>query len=122
MSTIKAVKPKLRVSAKYIGPIMELEAELSDRLQNLIFACNGTGKSFIARALRLLDPVENESGYEAEIPSILVSEEAENHQGTFGLFEGDECIGSIGISEASSGSLIIQPVRAWKRSDFVAHS
>ncbi|RPE72160.1 wobble nucleotide-excising tRNase [Pacificibacter maritimus] len=104
MSTIKAAKPKLRVSAKYIGPIMELEAELSDRPQHLIFARNGTGKSFMARALRLLDPVKNESEDEAEIPSILVSEEAVDHQGTFALFEGNECIGSIGLN-AHAGSV-----------------
>jgi wobble nucleotide-excising tRNase len=104
MNTINATKPKLRVRAKYIGPIMDLEAELSDRPQHLIFARNGTGKSFIARALRLLDPVENESEDEAEIPSILVSEEAVNHQGSFALFEGDECIGSIGLN-AHAGSV-----------------
>jgi len=98
MNIAKAAKPKLRVSAKYIGPIMELEAELSDRPQHLIFARNGTGKSFIARALRLLDPVENESEDETEVPSILVSEEAVDHQGTFALFEGDQCIGSIGLN------------------------
>jgi hypothetical protein len=98
MSTQKAEKPKLRVSAKHIGPIMELEAELSNRSQHLIFARNGTGKSFIARALRLLDPAANESEIEEDIPSILVSEEATNHQGTFGLFEGAQCIGSIGLN------------------------
>lgn len=98
MSAQKVEKPNLRVSAKHIGPIMELEAELSSRSQHLIFARNGTGKSFIARALRLLDPAANESETEEEIPSILVSEEATNHQGTFGLFEGAQCIGSIGLN------------------------
>ena len=48
-------KPKLRVSARYLGPVFSLDQELSDREQNLIFARNGTGKSFLSRALRYLD-------------------------------------------------------------------
>ena len=34
---------------------MSLDAPLSNNKQNLIFARNGTGKSFLARSLRLLD-------------------------------------------------------------------
>ena len=48
-------KPTLKISATHIGPIMSLDAPLSNNKQNLIFARNGTGKSFLARSLRLLD-------------------------------------------------------------------
>ena len=48
-------KPHLSIKAQHIGPIMKLDQTLSNRKQNLIFARNGMGKSFIARALRLLD-------------------------------------------------------------------
>ena len=104
MNATSPPKQKLRVSAKHIGPIMDLDAELSDGKQHLIFARNGTGKSFIARALRLLDPSLEQGEAEDEIPSILVSEEAVNGQGTFGLYEGEACVGSIGLN-AKSGTV-----------------
>ena len=98
MNTQSNQKPKLRIKAQHIGPIMSLDGELSDKSQNLIFARNGTGKSFLARSLRLLDenglhgvPIE-------EIPERLVSEEAANRQGTFSLWEGGVCIGGLGLN------------------------
>lgn len=97
-------KPKLRVAAKHIGPIMELDAELSDGRQHLMFARTGTGKSFIARALRLLDPASNERETEEEIPGLLVSEESISQQATFGLYEGEKCIGSIDLN-AKAGTV-----------------
>lgn len=45
-------KPKFEISAKYVGPIMSLDAELTKNAQNLIFARNGIGKSFLSRAFR----------------------------------------------------------------------
>lgn len=90
-------KPRLKISAKHIGPIMRLDAELSDNRQNLIFARNGTGKSFIARALRLLVPTEFSNEAEDAVPSILVSEESADQTGHFRLYEGETCIGGLGL-------------------------
>lgn len=98
MNTSASARPKLRVLANHIGPIMDLNADLSNGKQHLIFARNGTGKSFLARALRLLDPSTDESESEDQIPSLLVSEEAANGQGSFGLYEGDQCVGSIDLN------------------------
>lgn len=105
MNTSASARPKLRVLANHIGPIMELNADLSNSKQHLIFARNGTGKSFLARALRLLDPSTDESESEDQIPSLLVSEEAANGKGSFRLYEGDQCVGSIGLN-ARAGTVI----------------
>ena len=110
MNTIANARPKLRVLANHIGPIMDLNADLSNSKQHLIFARNGTGKSFLARALRLLDPSTDESVSEDQIPSILVSEEAANGEGRFGLYEGDQCVGSIDLNAGAGTVNRSQPV------------
>lgn len=97
-------KPRFKVRAKHIGPIMLLDAELSDNRQNLIFARNGTGKSFIARALRLLATAEDGGEAEETVPSILVSEESADQSGHFRLYEGDICIGGLTL-DAKQGSV-----------------
>lgn len=98
MNTPATPKPTLKISAKHIGPIMSLDAPLSNNKQNLIFARNGTGKSFLARSLRLLDESSLEGVTRDEMPELLVSEEAPNKQGTFLLYEDQNCIGSIGLN------------------------
>ena len=98
MSTLATPKPKLRVKAEYIGPIMKLDGLLSDEKQNLIFARNGTGKSFLARALRLLDETALDGVSRDEVANLLVSAESPNRQGSFQLFEDTICIGSIGLN------------------------
>ena len=85
----------LSINVRHIGPIMQMRQNLSDRKQNLIFARNGMGKSFIARALRLLDKSAFSSVDQSAIPDLLVSEEAPTGQGAFSLYEGDVCIGSF---------------------------
>jgi len=91
-------KPILKISARHIGPIMSLDASLSTNKQNLIFARNGTGKSFLARSLRLLDERALEGVAPQDMPELLVSEEATTKQGTFLLYEDEACIGSIGMN------------------------
>jgi len=81
---------------------MQLDHLLSDGKQNLIFARNGSGKSFIARALRHMDGKANTSIADIEIPNLLVSEEAETGKGHFKLFEGDAEIGGIELCIKSS--------------------
>ena len=85
----------LSINVRHIGPIMQMRQNLSDRKQNLIFARNGMGKSFIARALRLLDKAAFSSVDQSAIPDLLVSEEAPTGQGAFSLYEGEVCIGSF---------------------------
>ena len=75
---------------------MRLHGSLSDEKQNLIFALNGTGKSFIARSLRLFDKVAFSEMDPEKVPNVLVSEES-NGNGRFSLFEGDRCIGKIDL-------------------------
>lgn len=94
-------KPILKISARHIGPIMSLDAPLSENKQNLIFARNGTGKSFLARSLRFLDESALEGITPQEIPKLLVSEESSTKQGAFLLYENDVCIGSIDLNCAS---------------------
>ena len=95
MNTQALPRPELRMSAKYIGPIMNLDQNLSSLKQNLIFARNGTGKSFIARALRLLDPNAYSHVNQTELPNLLISEEATNGEGEFELYEDNSCIASL---------------------------
>lgn len=98
MNVPASPKPILKISARHIGPIMSLDASLSDNKQNLIFARNGTGKSFLARSLRLLDEGALEGVTPQDMPDLLVSEESSTKQGTFLLYEDDVCIGSIGLN------------------------
>ena len=91
-------RPLLSIRAQYIGPIMKLDQHLSNEKQNLIFARNGTGKSFIARALRMLDESVFPGQDQSEIPDLLVSEEAPAGQGSFALNEGDVCVGNLELN------------------------
>lgn len=85
--------PCFIIRASHLGPILSLtEGELSNKNQNLIFARNGTGKSFLARAFRYLDL----HGQKEKIPEAalnLVSEEAE--KGEFSFSQGSEILAEI---------------------------
>ena len=91
-------KPPLSIKAEYIGPIMKLDQQLSSENQNLIFARNGIGKSFMARALRSFDKSMLSPDEDSAISDLLVSEESPNGYGTFSLHEGDVTIGSLELS------------------------
>ena len=91
-------KLALRISAKHVGPIMKLDESLSSQNQNLIFARNGTGKSFIARALRLLDPTAYPGVPPTERPNLVVSDESTTGEGSFELYEGPTCIASLKLN------------------------
>ena len=49
-----APSPPFVLNAEFLGPVFSLNAELTKRAQNLIFARNGIGKSFLSRAFRYL--------------------------------------------------------------------
>ena len=86
-----------RISAKYIGPIFSMDGELTKRAQNLIFARNGTGKSFISRAFRCLDLYGQEIDV-LEFAEKLVSEESENGLGEFQFFRGTNQLGKLSLN------------------------
>ncbi len=94
------------MKAEHIGPIIKLDAELSPKKQNLIFARNGIGKSFIARSLRLFDQSVFSDEQKKEIPGWLVSEESSNGKGSFSLYEGNTCVGSLKLNTQAKSTNI----------------
>lgn len=93
----------LKLSAKYLGPVFSLDAEVTKRAQNLIFARNGTGKSFLSRALRYLDL----HGQGLEIPNAaqyLVSDESPDGKGEFSLCRGTTVLGTLQLEGHSNSA------------------
>ncbi|MCB1217075.1 AAA family ATPase [bacterium] len=73
----------MQITINHFGPINELDGQLSSRAQNLIYARNGTGKSFISRAFLYLDF----KGQDLEIenaPLDLISDESPIGSFSFG--------------------------------------
>ena len=87
----KEDKELYNINAKNLGPIHQLEDNLSASNQNLIFALNGTGKSFLARAFYYLDLYGQGKDIE-NAPLNLVSAEAK--KGEFSLKLDDKVLGS----------------------------
>jgi len=108
MNTQQSTRPILTIKAHSIGPIMSMDQKLSENKQNLIFARNGTGKSFIARALRLLDKAAVAEMDTTLLPDLLVSEESAG-KGSFGLFEGETCIGELSLDTKAKSVSISEP-------------
>lgn len=97
--------PPLKISAKHLGPIMALDGNLTKHAQNLIFARNGTGKSFLSRALRCFD--RHTLGLSLdEASKNLVSDESPDGTGTFSLKGGDTCNASIQFDRATGGCTV----------------
>jgi len=89
--------PEYEVSAEYLGPVFSLDSRLSKARQNLIFARNGTGKSFLSRAFRYLDL--HEQGELRENAAMnLISEESPDAKGAFSFRRGDTVMGSLALS------------------------
>ena len=100
MNTPKQPEKPLGIKAKHIGPIMTLDGVLSGRGQNLLFATSGTGKSFISRALRVLDSWSEEN--EKIDPADIVSEEGD--AGELALIEGNKEIAKL-IFDKKTGTV-----------------
>ena len=109
MNTPAKPKTPLRIKATHIGPIMGLQQDLSSEPQNLIFARNGTGKSFIARALRFFDHTVYSNYDQSKIPDLLVSQESENGKGSFHLYEGTTCVGGLELDTRSKNASRADP-------------
>ncbi|MEE4208975.1 MAG: AAA family ATPase [Parvularcula sp.] len=93
-----AANNRYRIKARCLGPIIGLDVQLSNRSQNLIFARNGTGKSFLARAFRCLDL--HGQGVEQDYASApLVSDEAPDGCGSFEVHRGEEKLGQLKLAK-----------------------
>lgn len=91
-------KPNFSVSARHLGPIFSLDGELTKHAQNLIFARNGTGKSFLSRALRYLD-LKNQGRDITDAAHNLVSDEAADGKGAFSFSRGTNAMGALQLEK-----------------------
>lgn len=98
MSTPKS--PSFSISAKFLGPIFGLEAELTGHRQNMIFARNGTGKSFLSRAFRCLD-IHKQGVTIDEAALNLVSDEASDGIGSLSFCQGTKRLGALDLKRKS---------------------
>lgn len=99
MST--APRPPLRLSATCLGPVAKLDATLSKNAQNLIYARNGTGKSFLTRALRYLD-LQAQGQDVSDAAFNLVSEESNDSQGSFSLIQGTTNLATLSLNHRAN--------------------
>lgn len=95
--------PPISISVRYLGPIFELDGELSKNKQNLIFARNGTGKSFLSRAYRCLDNGK-QNGDLSKSGLDLVSDESPNTKGIFSVSRGTSPLGSLSLEREKESS------------------
>lgn len=91
-------KPNLSISARYLGPIFSLDGELTKHAQNLIFARNGTGKSFLSRAFRYLD-LKGQDKDVADAAHNLVSDESGDGKGSFSFSRGTNAMGTLQLDK-----------------------
>ena len=91
-------KPTLTLSASFLGPVFSLQADLTKYAQNLVFARNGTGKSFLSRALRYLDL----HGQDEDITHAavnLTSDETPDGKGFFSISRGSNELGKLELDK-----------------------
>lgn len=92
----KAATDSLRLTATSLGPVAKLDATLSKYAQNLVYARNGTGKSFLTRALRYLD-LHAQGQDVSDAAFSLVAEEAIDSRGSFTLSRGSTSFGTLSL-------------------------
>ncbi|EEB83114.1 conserved hypothetical protein [Roseobacter sp. GAI101] len=91
-------KPPFLISARFLGPVFTFDGELTKESQNLIFARNGTGKSFISRAFRCLDLYGG--GVDViNAPRNLVSDESKDGKGQFSFSCGSKILGAMTLNK-----------------------
>ena len=98
-----APNPKFSISAQYLGPVFSLNGELTKNAQNLVFARNGTGKSFLSRAFRYLDLYGQGVALD-NAPRNLVSDESSDGKGAFSFGRGADAMGSLQLEKAGDQS------------------
>lgn len=92
-------KPKFSVSARYLGPVFTLDGELTKSNQNLVFARNGIGKSFLSRAFRYLDLYGQQEDVSGAALN-LVSDESTDGSGSFAFSRGTTAMGTLDLQKA----------------------
>lgn len=92
-------KSKFLLSARYLGPVFTLDGELTKNNQNLVFARNGSGKSFLSRAFRYLD-LHGQKQDIAKAAFNLVSDESIDGSGSFAISRGTSKKGTIALQKA----------------------
>ena len=88
--------PELAIKVRYLGPIISLDGELSARRQNVVFARNGAGKSFLSRGLRCLDLCRDDEDLD-RAARHLVSDESQDSNASLTVSRGSEIIGSLSL-------------------------
>lgn len=91
------------INAKNLGPVRSLNCELSRKRQNVVFARNGTGKSFLSRAFRYLD-LYGQGKPIADAQQQLVSDEAEDGSGEFEFGHDGHMLGSLTLKSGPKQS------------------
>ena len=89
---------KFMISAKYLGPVLLLDGELTKNAQNLVFARNGTGKSFLSRAFRYLDQHGQGKALD-DAARNLVSDESKDGEGSFAFSRGTNPMGTLRLEK-----------------------
>lgn len=97
--------PKFSITATYLGPIFTLNGELAKNAQNLVFARNGTGKSFLSRAFRYLDLYGQGASLESA-PRNLVSDESPDGRGAFSFGRGANIMGSLQLEKTADQTAV----------------
>lgn len=97
-------KPAFAISANFLGSVFSLDGELPKNAQNLIFARNGTGKSFLSRAFRYLDIHRQDKSLD-DTSRNLVSDESPNGKGAFSYSRGSDIMGSLNLDKAEDNAL-----------------
>ncbi|AVX06052.1 hypothetical protein MXMO3_03549 (plasmid) [Maritalea myrionectae] len=90
--------PAFAIKATYLGPIFSVDGELSKNAQNLVFARNGTGKSFLSRAFRYLD-LQGQGKEVSEAAFFLVSDESPDAKGSFLFSRGTSVLGTLQLEK-----------------------
>ncbi|WP_169566480.1 AAA family ATPase [Sneathiella limimaris] len=90
--------PAFAIKATYLGPIFSIDGELSKNAQNLVFARNGTGKSFLSRAFRYLD-WQGQDKDVSEAAFTLVSDESPDAKGSFSFSRGTNVLGALQLEK-----------------------
>lgn len=93
--------PDFTIKASYLGPIFSVNGELSRNAQNLIFARNGTGKSFLSRAFRYLD-LHGQGKDVSKAAFYLVSDESADGKGSFSFSRGTDALGTLQLEKAGN--------------------
>lgn len=93
--------PDFTIEASYLGPIFSVNGELSKNAQNLIFARNGTGKSFLSRAFRYLD-LHGQGRDVSKAAFYLVSDESADGKGSFSFSRGTDALGTLQLEKTGN--------------------